>query len=398
MTIKKNLWKLKFYYSHFIFSLNQHRFLSLCATTSFYFLLTLIPFIILIFLLFSGWVSNSEIIYLELHNITNNLVPEISETIMEQVKAFTNKDLRIGMIWFFILFWAASPLASSLRKNFQIIFNVKIKRKFFVNKIIDIVVLLLIIFLFFIYLFVSNYLQEFTLLFNNFFVAKENTSIFIALSSLLLIIILTLFFKLMTPSKSISLITIIIGAGITCLIWISLNEMFDSIIRMSEPYGIFYGSMRNLFISIIWLFLNIAALLLGIELIAFFHNREIFKYKMLLLSPNKTLLRYFFLNQEVRERKNDVIFCSDTQASYVFFIVEGQIEIKINSLIKVLHNNQYFGEISVIDNSKRVGHAKVLSDWAKIIRIPKRIFKKLLDDDAEFKNNVLKNLNQIIIG
>ena len=119
---------------------------------------------------------------------------------------------------------------------------------------------------------------------------------------------------------------------------------------------------------------------------------------MLLLSPNKPLLKYFFLNQQVRERKNDVIFCSDTQASYVFFIVEGQIEIKINSLIKVLHNNQYFGEISVIDNSKRVGHAKVLSDWAKIIRIPKRIFKKLLDDDAEFKNNVLKNLNQIIIG
>ena len=35
------LWKNKFYFSHFSKNLNQHRFFSLCATTSFYFLFTL---------------------------------------------------------------------------------------------------------------------------------------------------------------------------------------------------------------------------------------------------------------------------------------------------------------------------------------------------------------------
>ena len=65
------LWKNKFYFSHFSKNLNQHRFFSLCATTSFYFLFTLIPFIILIFLLLSKWVSNSDILLLD--ESTSNL-------------------------------------------------------------------------------------------------------------------------------------------------------------------------------------------------------------------------------------------------------------------------------------------------------------------------------------
>ena len=396
--MKDFIWKSKFYFAHFSQNLSQHRFLSLCATTSFYFLFTLIPFIILIFLLLSKWVSNSDIIFNELQNITSNLLPEMSEKIMLQVKKFTDSSKGLGWFWFFILFWAASPLANSLRKNFLIIFNKKIKRKFYVNKFIDIVILLLVIFLFFIYIFISKYLVELAGLFHSLIPVSEKSVLLILFSSVSLIMFIAIFFKIMTPEKKLPQSLLLIGAAASCIVWIFLHEMFDLIMSMSQSYGIFYGSMRNLFISLIWLFLNVAGFLIGIELIAFIFNLEVYKFRALFLHPSKSLLKIFFQSHIIRLQKKEVLFSYDSPSTSVYFIVDGQIKTTINGNERLFHNNQYFGELSVINNTKRLGEAIVVSDWAKIIKIPNSTFKKLLSEDLEFQNYVLRNLNKIIIN
>ena len=396
--MKDFICKSKFYFAHFSQNLNQHRFLSLCATTSFYFLFTLIPFIILIFLILSKWVSNSDIIFNELQNITSNLLPEMSEKIMLQVKKFTDSSKGLGWFWFFILFWAASPLANSVRKNFLIIFNKKIKRKFYVNKFIDIVILLLVIFLFFIYIFISKYLIELAGLFHTLIPVSEKSVVLILFSSVSLIMFIAIFFKIMTPEKKLPQSLLLIGAAASCIVWIFLHEMFDLIMSMSQSYGIFYGSMRNLFISLIWLFLNVAGFLIGIELIAFIFNLEVYKFRALFLHPSKSLLKIFFHSHIIRLQKNEVLFSYDSPSTSVYFIVDGQIKTTINGNERLFHNNQYFGELSVINNTKRLGEAIVVSDWAKIIKIPNSTFKKLLSEDLEFQNYVLRNLNKIIIN
>jgi membrane protein len=396
--LKDFIWKSRFFLTHFSQNLNQHRFLSLCATTSFYFLFTLIPFIILIFLILSKWVSNSDIIFNELQNITSNLLPEISEKIMLQVKKFTASSKGLGWFWFFILFWAASPLANSLRKNFLIIFNKKIKRKFYVNKFIDITILLLVIFLFFSYIFISKYLVNLASLFHSLIPVSEKSVILILFSSVSLIIFVAIFYKIMTPEKKLPQSLLLIGAAASCFVWIFLHEMFDLIMSMSQSYGIFYGSMRNLFISLIWLFLNIAGFLIGVEIIAFIFNLEIYKFRSLFLQPSKSLLKIFFQSHIVRLQKNTVLFSHGMPSTSVYFIVDGQIKTTINGHERLFHNNQYFGELSVINNTKRLGEAVVVSDWAKIIKIPNLTFKKLLSEDLEFQNYILKNLNKIIIN
>ena len=396
--MKDFIWKSKFYFAHFSQNLSQHRFLSLCASTSFYFLFTLIPFIILIFLILSKWVSNSDIIFNELQNITSNLLPELSEKIMLQVKKFTDSSKGLGWFWFFILFWAASPLANSLRKNFLIIFNKRIKRKFYVNKFIDIVILLLVIFLFFIYIFISKYLVDLAGLFHTLIPISEKSVLLILFSSVSLIMFIAIFFKIMTPEKKLPQSLLLIGAAASCIVWIFLHEMFDLIMSMSQSYGIFYGSMRNLFISLIWLFLNVAGFLIGIELIAFIFNLEVYKFRSLFLHPSKSLLKNFFHSHIIRLQKKEVLFSYDSPSTSVYFIVDGQIKTTINGNERLFHNNQYFGELSVINNTKRLGEAVVVSDWAKIIKIPNSTFKKLLSEDLEFQNYILRNLNKIIIN
>lgn len=391
------VWKIRFFFHHFSENLKRHHFFSLCATTSFYFLFTLIPFIILIFLLLTRWVSNSEIIFNELNEITNNLLPEISDRIMSQVKQFTTTK-GLGWIWFVVLFWAASPLAQALRKNFQLIFNYQIKRKFITNKLIDIIVLLAIIFLFFIYFILSKYLDSLANVFHGLIPFSEKSLIIVIFSSMLILLIMSVFFRIMIPVKKFSRVLILIGAGVTCFIWISLHEMFDFIMSMSQAYGIFYGSMRNLFVSLIWLFLNIAGLLIGVEIISFIYEKNQYKYRMLFLNPSKLLLKIYFQQDIIRYKKDEIVFNHDNPSLFVYFVVDGQIETTINGNQRVISNNNYFGELSIINNTKRVGNARVVSDWAKVIKIPNALFKKLLRQDIEFQNLILKNLNKIIIN
>ena len=210
--------------------------------------------------------------------------------------------------------------------------------------------------------------------------------------------VMTIFYSIMVPIKRLPKILLIIGAAATCSVWIFLHEMFDVIMNMSQSYGIFYGSMRNLFISLIWLFLNIAGLLFGVELIAFIYNKDVYKYRMLLMQPNRILIENFFNNKIERFKKDEILFHDGSQSTFVYFIVEGQIETTINNQKRVLHNNEYFWELSIINNTKRLGNAKVISDWAKVIKIPQHAFKKLLKEDINFQNDILKNLNKIIIN
>jgi membrane protein len=202
----------------------------------------------------------------------------------------------------------------------------------------------------------------------------------------------------MTPEKKLPQSLLLIGAAASCFVWIFLHEMFDLIMSMSQSYGIFYGSMRNLFISLIWLFLNIAGFLIGVELIAFIFNLEVYKFRSLFLQPSKSLLKIFFQSHITRLQKNAVLFSYGMPSTSVYFIVDGQIKTTINGHERLFHNNQYFGELSVINNTKRLGEAVVVSDWAKIIKIPNSTFKKLLSEDLEFQNYILKNLNKIIIN
>ena len=287
---------------------------------------------------------------------------------------------------------------NGLRKNFQLIFNIQIKRRFLTNKIIDVIVLLLIISLFFSYIFISKYLQNLASVFHALIPFSEKSFLLILFSSILMLTVMTIFYSIMVPIKRLPKILLIIGAAATCSVWIFLHEMFDVIMNMSQSYGIFYGSMRNLFISLIWLFLNIAGLLFGVELIAFIYNKDVYKYRMLLMQPNRILIENFFNNKIERFKKDEILFNHGSPSAFLYFIVEGQIETIINNQKRVLHNNEYFGELSIINNSKRVGDAKVVSDWAKVIKIPQLAFKKLLKEDISFQNDILKNLNKIIIN
>ena len=374
---------------------HRHNFLAFNASISFFTLFALIPLILLIFFFLSQWLASSSFALSHLANLTSHLLPEMNERIMNEVYKVSSSKASWGVLWIMVLFLAATPLTASLRNGFANILSLPSKNTFFKNKIKDIFAVITIMLLFFIYIFVDIFLLQASSIFAEYIPIIKKIYFSSVTSLILLILVVTIFFNLYFPIK-IKKKHLIIGAVLTSLSWYSLSYFFDFFINASSFYGTFFGGMRGLFISLIWLYLNTASLLLGAELIAALHKKEILLLKQLFII--KHIHRYPVINDLMKlfghkYKKNKVLFNEGDHDQRLFFVIEGEISItKKGKGLETINSGNYFGELSLLNKIPRVASAEVVSDWARIIIISETQMRKILAEDHQVAIYFLSNM------
>jgi len=373
----------------------RHNFVALNASIAFFTLFAFIPFVLLVFFFLSQWLSSSAFALEELSNITSLLLPEMNQRIMDEVSKASSQHASWGIIWIMVLFLAATPLTSSIRSGLLNIMGLPPRPAFFKNKLSDIFAVIGIMLLFFIYVFISLYLQQASLLFNQYAPFLEKGFLTGLLSFVLLIGVVTLFFRFYFSIK-IEKKYLLMGATLTSLCWLILSNAFEFFVSMSASYGLFFGGMRNIFISFIWLYLNTGALLIGAEVIAAFHKQEILLIKQLFTlrkiyqQPIVNNLLDLFGN---KYKKDAIIFEAGDHDQRLFFIIEGEVGIvRDGKIVSRIGPGQYFGELSLLNKVPRIASAFVSSDWAKIIVIPEKQMKILLAEDSKIAMSFLANM------
>ena len=380
----------------------RRNFLAINASISFFALFAFIPLILLILFFFSQWLSSSSLTLEKLQDITSLLLPEMSERVMGEVGNISSKKASWGFVWIAVLFLGSTPLTSALRSSFNNIFSVKKKSAFLKGKLSDILAVTVIMVLLFLYTFVNVYLIQASNIFINYVPLIEKTLLISILSFTLLVVVVSFFFKIFVPVRTQHL-HIFYGALITSLAWFMLSNAFGSFAYVSEFYGVFFGGMRSLFISLIWLYLNTAALLIGAEVIAAFHKKEILLIKTLFTIKNihrhpihKKLMEYF--GQHLKKEK--IIYTIGDNDQKLFFVIEGEIGIvEKGKVIETILAGHYFGEQSLLNKVPRSASAFVISDWARIIVLPKKEMRQLLQEDNQiamgFLHRMAKKLHTI---
>ena len=380
----------------------RRNFLAINASISFFALFAFIPLILLILFFFSQWLSSSSLTLEKLQDITSLLLPEMSERVMGEVGNISSKKASWGFVWIAVLFLGSTPLTSALRSSFNNIFSVKKKSAFLKGKLSDILAVTVIMVLLFLYTFVNVYLIQASNIFINYVPLIEKTLLISILSFTLLVAVVSFFFKIFVPVRTQHL-HIFYGALITSLAWFMLSNAFGSFAYVSEFYGVFFGGMRSLFISLIWLYLNTAALLIGAEVIAAFHKKEILLIKTLFTIKNihrhpihKKLMEYF--GQHLKKEK--IIYTIGDNDQKLFFVIEGEIGIvEKGKVIETILAGHYFGEQSLLNKVPRSASAFVISDWARIIVLPKKEMRQLLQEDNQiamgFLHRMAKKLHAI---
>lgn len=367
----------------------RHNVFSMSASLSFYAMFALIPLVLLMFFLLSHLVISSDYAIVKLAIITGNLVPKFSSTIMLEVYNAAEHKAAWGAVGIFVLLWAVTPLAGAMRSTFYNIAALIEAPSFIKRKIKDVIAVIGMLVLFFLFTFAGLVLENVIA-----FVGSEsailNNDLFNLLTSLILTTLLIAafyyaFFPVRLYAKH-----IFIGALFTAVLWLIMRPAFGLFLSVNENYGSVFGSMKNLFISITWLYFNFAVFLLGTELIATLRKKDTLLLKGLFndgFNTNSAKKTNHYTNKLMQRygksyQLNDVIFNQGENSHQLYYILKGQVQLQRNGkVIRTIEAGDYFGEMALLSNKPAIADAIVSSEEADLVLIyPDNIETLLLDE------------------
>jgi membrane protein len=374
----------------------RHNVFGLTASLSFFSLFALIPMFLLIFFFLSHWLVNSEFALGKLALLTSDLLPQMSKKIMLEVYKLSSHRKAWGILGILILLWAATPLTSSLRASLLIISATEEDPSFLKSKVRDIVAIIGILLLFFFFTLSGMVLQKAAIFFGEYLSFLNSQMIYLLSSFSFVVLSLALFNRFFFPIK-VKTKHIILGSLLTTILWLLLRSTFDIFLSLSQSYGTFFGGMRNLFISLIWLYLNIASFLLGVELMATLHKKDMLLLKKLFddsIPLSSPFIHYLASRYGKIYKKNEIIFEQGNREHNVYYIVQGSVNlIQDGQVIRSLKAHEYFGEMAVLNETPTIASAMSTSNESEIITIPKMHLEMMLADEPKVAMKFLKKMS-----
>lgn len=372
----------------------RHNILSLSASLSFYALFALIPLILLIFFLLSHLVFSSDFAIVKLAILTGNLVPEFSNKIMVEVYSATQTKAAWGALGLFVLLWTITPLAANMRSAFYTIASMVEAPSYFRRKFKDVLSVLGILMLFFLFTFAGFIIEKIIRFLANHLPILEINLVGSASTLLLTTLLIAIFYKIFFPMR-VAFTHLFLGACLTALLWLLMRPAFGLFLSLNQNYGAIFGSMKAMFVSITWLYLNFAVFLLGSELIATLRKKDVLLLKGLFDDlPNKanyidTLMRRYGKTLH----KDDIIFERGNTDRHLYFVVEGTIHLMQNgSMLRELNAGDYFGEMAMLSEKPTTADAIVSSADARIIVVDAEYIDAMMSDEPRVAMQLLKRM------
>ncbi len=372
----------------------RHNILSLSASLSFYALFALIPLILLIFFLLSHLVFSSDYAIVKLAILTGNLVPDFSSKIMVEVYNATQTKAAWGALGLFVLLWTITPLASNMRSAFYTIASMIEAPSYFQRKFKDVLSVLGILLLFFLFT-SAGFIIEKVIVFLASRLPILEINIVGSISTLLLTtLLIAIFYKIFFPMR-VAFKHLCLGASLTALLWLLMRPAFGLFLSINENYGAIFGSMKAMFVSITWLYLNFAVFLLGLELIATLRKKDVLLLKGLFSGTSSkanymnTLMNRYGLNL----KKEAIIFESGNTHRNLYYVVEGNIHLIQNGVtVRELNAGDYFGEMALLTEKPTVTSAVVSSEQARVIVIDAENLDAMMADEPRVAMQLLKRI------
>lgn len=382
----------------------RHNVLGLSASLSFYAMFALIPLVLLIFFLLSHLVFSSDYAIVKLAIITGNLVPKFSSTIMLEVYNSAQQRAAWGILGLLVLLWSVTPLAGAMRTSFYNIAALVEAPSYVRRKIKDVIAVIGMLVLFFLFTFaglilekVISFLNANSQLMHAILEASGNLN---TIASLLIslaftTVVIAAFYFVFFPVR-LYIKHIFIGALFTAVLWLVMRPAFTLFLSVNESYGSVFGSMKNLFISITWLYFNFAVFLLGTELIATLRKKDVLLLKGLFYSTPNAEPAY---KQELMQRfgkkfrQGEHVFKHGESTHFLFYVVSGRVQIiQHGKLLRTIDPGDYFGEMAMLSNLPTIADAVVASKAAEVVVIHPDTIEMLLLDEPKVAIKFLRQM------
>lgn len=370
-----------------------HNGWGLSASLSFYAMFAMIPMALLMFFFLSHLVFSSHGAVINIANITSTLEPKLSRRIMLEIHKVAEHKTAWSTLSTIALFWFAIPLASTLRSAFQTIFAITEHPSFLRKSVQDILSVIGILLMFFMFTFFDLMLEKASQLLS---LSIDHSSIFDTAGTLVTItILLTLFYRVSLPTNA-SFKTIIIGSVMTAILWMAMRPLFSEVLSLNHTYGAVFGGMKNVFISLAWLYYTFAIFLLGTELISTLKKRDVLLLRGLFndtVRKNPNFIAKVMSRHGCIYRAGDLVFNIGDEGRDLYYIADGEMRLVYeNRLIRYLSTGDFFGEMAILGDSVRIADAIVDSDFCDIIVINANNIQTLILNEPKVAMQFLKHM------
>lgn len=356
-----------------------HNGFGMSASLSFYAMFALIPMALLVFFMLSHLIVSSDYALVKLAILTSNLMPKFSNRIMIEVYNFSSRQAVWGVFGLFALLWVITPLAGALRSAFYSISSLAEKPSYIKGKIKDVLAVLGILLMFFLFTFagliverVINFLSPYLL-----YTGLINSAASLAITTLLI----AMFYRIFFPVK-VAFRYILLGSIVTASLWLVMRPAFTLFLSINESYGSMFGSMKNMFISIGWLYYTFAVFMLGTELIATLRRKDVLLLKGLfdaMPADKVNYLRQLMSRYGRTLQGGSCVFRQGDLSRDLYYVVSGRIDVMQNGVVlRPVGPGEYFGEMSLLTETPRIADALVTSEEAEVIVITPENLQTLL--------------------
>ena len=376
-------------------SFGRHNGFGIAASLSFYAMFAMIPMALLIFFLLSHFAVSSAFAIAKLTALLGHLVPKYSHRIMIEVYNVSRQKAIWGVFGMFGLLWVSTPLAGALRNAFFTIAGVSEQRTFLRRNVEDVFGVLGILTLFFLFSFSGLMLEkvigEFSHL--SWFAVGLNWLGSLIASAILMTLLSHTFYP-----GSVRWGHLFLGSFVTVAIWSAMRPAFGLFLVINHSYGTVFGGMKNLFLSIGWLYFCFAVLLLGIEIIAALNKQQLLMLKGLFMGVPTDADRYYekLIKQFGRVyQKGSLIFRTGDSERDMFYVLSGKVVVqKDGRVIRMPEAGSYFGEMSFLTGEARTADAFAVEDGTQLVVISPENLEKLLLAEPQVAVDFLKQTAQ----
>jgi membrane protein len=373
-------------------SFRRNNGLETSATLAFFGFFSLIPLLILIVYILSNVILSSQVATKGIENLTEQIFPAYHKVLLKEVYAVA-RQRTWGLLSFIALFWAVTPLASSLRFAFLRIFKEEWNAPYWKDKLGNAVAVFIILVLFIgvilgeiVYASVMTpYTRNPGLYFRvlNFIATPILTTLVIAL-----------FYLIFCPVK-LNYTNLLAGSFITAALWLTTKPIFLLFLKFNPNYGVTFGSLKAIFILIIWVYYQFVVILFGTEIMANIRRREAILLSGLLQKsatmrkgPRKVMDRF-----ATSFTRGEVICREGEEGFDMFYILNGAVEIRRkDKALRVLKEGEYFGEMAMLLRTPRTATVIAVEDDTRLIKIREDNFETILRENPKIVHAILKEM------
>ena len=359
---------------------------SAAASLAYYSLFALIPLLLLLFFALSFFITSSRSVMQRITMLISQFIPYYGDTILNEVYALARHKGMWKIISIVALLWTSMPLMSTLRTAFYNIFKVEKKRSFLRANVLDLGVILLTLSLLVAVSFSS-------VAFKKFLVLGGSTVLYDIASYCLTAVVISVFYLVFVPAK-VRFSYILAGSVLTTLLWGIIRPVFGLFLSYNPQYGITFGSLKALFIVIIWIYYSFSVLLFGTELIANLRRKDILMLRGLFYETHTDRRTQKLKRKFGRDYKaGESIFDEGEKGSEMFYVLSGSVRlIKKGQTLRVMQKGEYFGDMALLIGTPRTTGAQAEEDNTSLAVITPENFETLLREEPKIAISFLKEM------